>query len=179
MPAASCGSSATQTAGRPSPRFRTCSTLSGPPTWWRAPATRGAKVDHQQPLRRRLVGWPFIALTRALMREPTRDVYCGYKLWTAAAADAAFSRQRLDGWVFDAEVLAMARGFGFRVREVGVAWADREGSKLSIFQVLVPAVRELLAARRSVSDQTRGARGAAPVPERDPELVPDPAEPKV
>ena len=124
----------------------------------------GAKVDHQQPLRRRLVGWPFIALTRALMREPTRDVYCGYKLWTAAAAEAAFSRQRLDGWVFDAEVLAMARGFGYRVREVGVAWADREGSKLSIFQVLVPAVRELIAARRSVSDQTRGARGTAPAP---------------
>jgi dolichyl-phosphate beta-glucosyltransferase len=138
----------------------------------------GAKVDHQQPLRRRLVGWPFIALTRALMREPTRDVYCGYKLWTAAAAEAAFSRQRLDGWVFDAEVLAMARGFGYRVREVGVAWADREGSKLSIFQVLVPAVRELLAARRSVSDQTRGVRGGAAAPEREAELIPDPAEPK-
>src|SRR6185295_4470244 len=48
----------------------------------------GAKVDRQQPLRRRLVGWPFIALTRVLMREPTKDVYCGFKLWRNRAAEA-------------------------------------------------------------------------------------------
>src|SRR5918999_1198342 len=35
----------------------------------------GAQVVRQQPLRRRLVGWPFIALTRLLLREPTRDIY--------------------------------------------------------------------------------------------------------
>jgi glycosyltransferase involved in cell wall biosynthesis len=110
----------------------------------------GARVINQQPLRRRLVGWPFLALTRVLMREPASDVYCGFKLWRAGAAEAVFSRQRLDGWVFDAEVLGLARRLGFRVREVGIVWADREGSKLSIPRVLGPAVRELLAARRSV-----------------------------
>jgi dolichyl-phosphate beta-glucosyltransferase len=118
----------------------------------------GAKVDRQQPLRRRLVGWPFIALTRTLLREPTKDVYCGFKLWRDNAAQAVFSRQRLTGWVFDAEVLALARGLGFRVTEVGVAWADRRGSKLSIRQVLIPAVRELLAARRNVRAQLQQAR---------------------
>jgi dolichyl-phosphate beta-glucosyltransferase len=128
----------------------------------------GAEVAQQQPFRRRLVGWPFIALTRLIMREPTRDVYCGFKLWRATAADAVFARQRLDGWVFDAEVLALARGLGFRIREVGIAWADRPGSKLSIRQVLVTALRELLAARRNVRGQVRGGRA--------PELVPDPAE---
>jgi glycosyltransferase involved in cell wall biosynthesis len=116
---------------------------------------RGAHVDRQQPLRRRLVGWPFIALTRGLMREPARDVYCGFKLWRAPAAKAVFARQRLDGWVFDAEALGLARRLGFRVREVGIEWADREGSKLSIPRVLVPAVRELLAARRNVRSQAR------------------------
>jgi dolichyl-phosphate beta-glucosyltransferase len=118
---------------------------------------RGSQVDRQQPLRRRIVGWPFIALTRLLMREPTRDVYCGFKLWRAAAADAAFSRQRLTGWVFDAEVLALARRLGFRVTELGVEWADRRGSKLSIMQVLVPAIRELLDARRNVNAQVLAA----------------------
>jgi dolichyl-phosphate beta-glucosyltransferase len=115
----------------------------------------GAKVIHQQPFRRRLVGWPFITLTRILMREPASDVYCGFKLWRAGAADAVFSRQRLDGWVFDAEALGLARRLGFRVREVGIVWADRESSKLSIPRVLVPAVRELLAARRSVRGHAR------------------------
>jgi dolichyl-phosphate beta-glucosyltransferase len=118
----------------------------------------GAQVDRQQPFRRRLVGWPFIAMTRTLMREPTHDVYCGFKLWRARAAEAAFSCQQLEGWVFDAEVLALARRLGFRVSEVGVAWADRPASKLSITRVLVPAVRELLAARRNVRAQTLRSR---------------------
>jgi glycosyltransferase involved in cell wall biosynthesis len=144
---------------------------------------KGAQVDRQQPLRRRLVGWPFIALTRLLMGEPTKDVYCGFKLWRGDAAEAVFSRQRLTGWVFDAEVLALARRLGFRVTEVGVAWADRTGSKLSITQVLIPAVRELLDARRNVRAQVHAARRgreappnpAEPAPDAQP-LVADPAE---
>jgi glycosyltransferase involved in cell wall biosynthesis len=132
----------------------------------------GAQVDRQQPLRRRLVGWPFIALTRTLLREPTKDVYCGFKLWRDSAAEAAFSRQRLTGWVFDAEVLALARGLGYRVTEVGVAWADRRGSKLSIRQVLIPAVRELLAARSNVRAQLQAARQTR----QRPVSTPDPAD---
>jgi dolichyl-phosphate beta-glucosyltransferase len=118
----------------------------------------GAEVGRSQPLRRRLVGWPFIALTRAVLCEPTRDVYCGFKLWRGVAAQAVFSRQRLDGWVFDAEVLAMARRLGFRVAEVGIVWVNREASKLSIFRTLVPALSELRMARRNVRRET-GARG--------------------
>ena len=116
------------------------------------------------------------------MREPTRDVYCGFKLWSAEAAEAVFGCQRLDGWVFDAEVLALARRFGFRTAEVGVTWSDRRGSKLAIREVLIPAVRELLAARSNVRRQPRRARAIRePAPaavETGPEatLTPDAAE---
>src|ERR687896_350951 len=130
----------------------------------------GADVGKHQPFRRRLVGWPFIALTRLLMAEPTRDVYCGFKLWRGVAAQAVFSRQRLDGWVYDAESLAMARRLGYRVREVGIVWVNREASKLSIARTLAPAVRELLLARRNVRVQ---ARAHGPVAA---EAVADPPE---
>ena len=116
----------------------------------------GAQVGRTQPLRRRLVGWPYIALTRTLLREPTRDVYCGFKLWRGVAAQAVFSRQGIDGWAFDAESLAMARTLGYRLREVGIVWVNREASKLSIFHTLVPAIRDLLRARRNVRAQARG-----------------------
>jgi dolichyl-phosphate beta-glucosyltransferase len=85
----------------------------------------GADVGRTQPIARRLVGWPFIALTRLLLSEPTRDIYCGFKLWRGATAQAVFSRQTLDGWVFDAEVLALARRLGFRLREVGLEALDQ------------------------------------------------------
>jgi glycosyltransferase involved in cell wall biosynthesis len=124
----------------------------------------GADVGRAQPLRRRLVGWPFIALTRLLLLEPTRDIYCGFKLWRAAAAEAVFARLGLDGWVFDAESLALARRLGFRVREVGIVWVNREASNLSIVQTLVPAVRELVTARRNVRRQDRAPAVAASEP---------------
>jgi glycosyltransferase involved in cell wall biosynthesis len=110
----------------------------------------GSRVDHAQPLRRRLASWNFLNLCRLAMNEPSRDIFCGFKLFRGEAAEAAFSRQRIEGWAFDIEVLAFARRLGYRVRETGIVWNDREGSRLSMGRVLVPVVRELLAARRNV-----------------------------
>ena len=130
----------------------------------------GADVAVRQPLRRRIVGRTFVELCRRALDEPTQDLFCGFKLWRAEAAEAAYSRVRLDGWVFDAEALALARARGFRVAEVGVSWSDRDGSRLSMPRVLVPAVRDLVRARASVRDA-----GREPVLVHA--LVPEPAEP--
>ena len=110
----------------------------------------GASIGQRQPLRRRILGRSFVDLCRLTLREPTRDLFCGFKLWRADAAVAAYGRARLDGWTFDAEVLAMARALGYTLAEVGVVWSDREGSRLSMARVLVPVVRDLLRARRTV-----------------------------
>jgi glycosyltransferase involved in cell wall biosynthesis len=110
----------------------------------------GADVGRRQPLRRRIAGRTFVDLCRALLREPTRDLFCGFKLWRAEAAEATYRAARLDGWVFDAETLAIARALGYRIAEVGIPWNDRAGSRLSMPRVIVPVTRELLAARRRV-----------------------------
>lgn len=131
----------------------------------------GARIAQRQPLHRRIVGRSFQELCRRVLHEPTHDLYCGFKLWRAPAAEAAYSRSKLDDWVFDAEVLAMARALGYRLTETGIEWSDRDGSRLSMPRVLVPAVRDLLAARRNV--RREAARpGAAPA------LVPEPADPR-
>lgn len=110
----------------------------------------GAQLGRRQPLGRRIVGRTFVDLSRLALREPTRDLFCGFKLWREEAATAVFARTRLDGWVFDAEALALARRLGFRIAEVGVAWSDRDGSRLSMPRTVVPALRELRRARSSV-----------------------------
>jgi dolichyl-phosphate beta-glucosyltransferase len=123
----------------------------------------GARLGRRQPLRRRVVGRSFVLLCRAMLAEPTSDLFCGFKLWRAEAAAATFSRVHLDGWTFDAEALAMARALGFRLRETGIAWSDREGSRLDMRRVLLPVVRELAAARRHVRREVARARaGRAP-----------------
>ena len=110
----------------------------------------GADVGRRQPIRRRIAGRSFGLLCRALLREPTRDLFCGFKLWRAPAAEAASRASGLTGWTFDAETLAMARALGFSITETGIPWTDREGSRLSMPRVIVPVTRELLEARRRV-----------------------------
>lgn len=120
----------------------------------------GRSIGRPQTLRRRIVGRTFVDLCRLALREPTRDLYCGFKLFRAGAAVHAFGHARLDGWVYDAEVLALARAGGADIREAGIVWTDREGSRLSMPRVLAPAVRDLARARAHVR-QVGGVRPAA------------------
>jgi len=125
---------------------------------------RGAQVGRRQPLRRRIAGRSFQQLCRAVLREPTTDLFCGFKLWRAHAAVDAYSRTRIEGWTFDAELLAMARALGYRLCETGIVWTDRDGSRVRMGRILVPVVRELLAARRHVRREARAGPAAAPEP---------------
>jgi glycosyltransferase involved in cell wall biosynthesis len=130
----------------------------------------GAEVGRRQPLRRRIAGRSFQQLCRLVLREPTKDLYCGFKLWRAPAAIDAYSRTRIEGWTFDAEVLAMARALGYRIRETGIVWTDRQGSRVRMGRILFPVMHELLAARRHVRSEARRGRAG-----EDPRL-PDHAE---
>ena len=127
----------------------------------------GAHV-RRQPLRRRIVGRTFVQLCRLVLREPTRDLFCGFKLFRADAAQAAYGRIHLEGWVYDAELFAMARALGYRIAETGIVWIDREGSRLSMRALVFAAVRDLLAARRHVR---RTVRAGVPEP-----LLPEAAD---
>jgi glycosyltransferase involved in cell wall biosynthesis len=127
-----------------------------------------ARVGRRQPLRRRIAGRSFQQLCRLVLGEPTKDLYCGFKLWRARAAVDAYSRTRLEGWTFDAEVLAMARALGYRIRETGIVWTDREGSRVRMGRILVPVVRELIAARRHVRTEALRGRGAEDRPVAEP-----------
>lgn len=109
-----------------------------------------SQVARYQPLQRRVASLGFIFLCRRVMGEPLRDVFCGFKLFTAAAAEDVFSRAQIDGWAFDAEALALARALGYRVRPCGIAWSHRPGSRLSIPHIMIPVLRELVATRAHV-----------------------------
>lgn len=124
----------------------------------------GADIGQKQPLARRMAGSSFQSLCRLLLGEPTRDRFCGFKLWTGESAKDVFGNLVLDGWTFDAEALALARSLGYGVTEMGIVWNDRDGSRLSMVRVLLPVIRELLVARRNVKrvSSERRSRGSTP-----------------
>lgn len=112
-----------------------------------------SQVERYQPLQRRAASLGFIFLCRRVMGEPLRDVFCGFKLFTAPVAQEVFSRALIDGWAFDAETLALARALGYRVRPCGIAWTHRPGSRLSIPHIMIPVLRELIATRAHLRAQ--------------------------
>jgi dolichyl-phosphate beta-glucosyltransferase len=120
-----------------------------------------SQVERHQPIQRRAASLAFIFLCRRVMGEPLRDVFCGFKLFTARAARDVFARATVDGWAFDAEALALARALGYRVGPCGIAWKNRPGSRLSMRRVVIPVLRELIAARAHVGEATLDGEAAA------------------
>jgi dolichyl-phosphate beta-glucosyltransferase len=60
------------------------------------------------------------------------DTQCGFKLFRRSAYEAIFSRQRIDRFAFDVEVLLIARQLGLRIREVAIDWDNPTDSTLRI-----------------------------------------------
>jgi dolichyl-phosphate beta-glucosyltransferase len=89
-----------------------------------------ACVEVRQSLHRRL-GSKAFAVVRGMLigLSDIRDTQCGFKFFQRAAAKAIFSRQRIDGYMFDVEILYLARKLGYRIREVGVRWQDDGDSR--------------------------------------------------
>lgn len=78
----------------------------------------GSRIS--RPWWRGLLSDAFRMFVRLVLPTGVRDTQCGGKAYRADVARALFSRQRLDGFAFDAEVLFLARRAGYRVAEVPV-----------------------------------------------------------
>ncbi len=94
-------------------------------------AVPGSRVERHQPLHRELMGKSYNRLLRLLVLPGLRDTQCGFKLFTAEAADACFRELECRRFGFDAEVLLRACLNGIKVAEVGVAWRNAPGTKVS------------------------------------------------
>ena len=60
------------------------------------------------------------------------DTQCGFKFFRGDVARDLFSRQRIDGYMFDVEVLWLAERLGYRIRQIGVRWRDDGDSRLQL-----------------------------------------------
>ena len=76
-----------------------------------------------------------------------RDTQCGFKFMSRQAAKEIFSRQRLDSYIFDVEVLYLARQLGYRIKEVGVQWQDDGDTRSSPVGNSIRFVRDLMQIR--------------------------------
>lgn len=127
-------------------------------------AVPGANIEVHQPAYREAMGRLFNLCVRALALPGLRDTQCGFKLFTAAAAEAAFSATRLDGFSFDVEALYAARRRGFRIAEVPVTWRNDAATRvgpMNGFRAFLDLARIRFGAWRGAYDPPRAGSSSA------------------
>jgi dolichyl-phosphate beta-glucosyltransferase len=94
-----------------------------------------------------LAGRLFNGLVARLGLPDVGDSQCGFKAFTARAAETIFGHLRTRGFGFDVELLMLARWYGLRVAEVAVNWSDKPGSKVGVLKTGPGMLWEILRAR--------------------------------
>ena len=103
-------------------------------------------IGVHQPSYRETMGRFFNRVMRVATGLHIADTQCGFKLFRRDVAEEVFSRQKLERFGFDAEVLYIAARRGYKIAEVPVRWNHVEGSKVGMLTGL-QAFGELLEIR--------------------------------
>ena len=96
----------------------------------------GADVTRRRTWTRGLVGRLFAGFARWWLQVSVRDTQCGFKMFRREVGRELFSLGRESKYLFDLELLVLAKGFRYRVVEVPVNWSDVPGSHLSLTREL-------------------------------------------
>jgi dolichyl-phosphate beta-glucosyltransferase len=95
---------------------------------------KGGPQVIQTHLHRKIMGRCFAFLVNRLILKGIKDTQCGLKLFRESVGKELFSRQKLNGFAFDAEILYLARKKGFAIREIPINWINQEGSKVELIR---------------------------------------------
>lgn len=96
---------------------------------------------------RESMGRVFNKLVRWMLLPGIYDTQCGFKLFSARAAEYVFAHQTLEGFAFDVEILYLARRAGLRVKEVPIRWINSPATKVSPLRDAVRMFVDLLELR--------------------------------
>lgn len=109
---------------------------------------KGAVLSPPQPwIRQVVLGEGFKLLRKMLVGMwDLQDTQCGFKGFSARVVEDIFPRLRIDRWAFDVEILAVARKFGYKIKEIPVTWVNDPNSKVK-FSGMVKMLFEILQVR--------------------------------
>ncbi|MBI4085154.1 MAG: glycosyltransferase family 2 protein [Candidatus Liptonbacteria bacterium] len=93
-------------------------------------AVKGSRLDPPQPFYRQLLGKLSNLIIQAVNVPGIWDTQCGFKVFTEESAERIFGASKVNGWGFDIEALALARHFGYRIKEMPVHWVNNAESRV-------------------------------------------------
>ena len=94
----------------------------------------GAQIAVSQPWWRRRLGDVFNLIVQSISGLwGIWDTQCGFKGFSAKAAQEIFSCATINRWAFDVEVLVIAKKRGYTIKEMPVTWVNDKDSKVRFF----------------------------------------------
>lgn len=105
--------------------------------------TAEARIEQHQGAVREWLGRGYSLLSRLATGVAVSDFTCGFKGFTAAAAQSVFRKQRVMNWAFDTEVLFIATRLGCRIHELPVRWRDDHRTKVRLGRDVLGSLRGL------------------------------------
>ncbi len=103
------------------------------------------RVD--EPSYRHLMGRVFNRIVQWLALPGIEDSQCGFKAFSAEAAQAIFSLQTLAGFGFDVEILFLARRLGYGILVVPLRWEHKENSRVAPLSDTLRMLRDVARVR--------------------------------
>jgi len=107
-------------------------------------AHKDSKLTPSQPLARQIPGKIGNLIIQILVLPRIWDTQCGFKAFSEKATEDVFPKQRITGWGFDVEILALARNLGHKIGQIPVIWVNDLDSKVgpsAYIQVLLDTLR--------------------------------------
>lgn len=92
----------------------------------------GSNIAVKQSSIRDFLGGVFRFIVHTLVPVGVTDTQCGFKAFSAQAAEAIFPEQTIFRWAFDVEILAIARKQNRKIKEVPVTWVNDGASHVKL-----------------------------------------------
>lgn len=93
---------------------------------------KGSKLEPPQAWYKGLAGNIGNIIIQILLLPGIWDTQCGFKCFSRTAVAKIFPLQKLNGWGFDVEVLALAKNLGYKIKEIPVTWVNDPSSKVGM-----------------------------------------------
>jgi dolichyl-phosphate beta-glucosyltransferase len=107
-------------------------------------AHKESRLDPAEPWYRQVPGKMGNLFIQLLVLPGLWDTQCGFKGFTAEAAERVFRLTRIAGWGFDIEALAVAKRLGYGIKEIPVHWINDTASHVkasAYLKVLIETVK--------------------------------------
>ncbi|HVN16053.1 MAG TPA: dolichyl-phosphate beta-glucosyltransferase [Anaerolineales bacterium] len=106
-------------------------------------------VRYNEPTYRHFGGRGINLIIRFLILPGLQDTQCGFKCFSASAAETLFGLQTLSGWSFDIEILYIARKKNLRIEEVPIHWHYDANSKVRALTDAMHMIEDIFSIRRN------------------------------